>query len=113
MLKDKDMIGTVRALKNNIDYWLIAGLNVARGASGDEMQKALKDADIEKQDHIYLFQDVQCAYAYALKHVISDDRICVLDRFIPSARYCRIVAEWFLKDRCKRWPEMSMKKKFL
>lgn len=81
MLKDKDMIGTVRALKNNVDYWLIAGLNVARGASGDEMQKALKDADIEKQDHIYLFQDVQCAYAYALKHAISDDRICVFGSF--------------------------------
>lgn len=81
MLKDKDMASTIRVLKNNVDYWLIAGLDVARGATGDEMLKALKDAGIEEQEHVHAFQSVRNAYVYAREHASSDDRICVFGSF--------------------------------
>ncbi|SCX09001.1 dihydrofolate synthase / folylpolyglutamate synthase [Nitrosomonas eutropha] len=81
MLKDKDMAGTIRVLKNNVDHWLIAGLDVARGATGNEILKALRDAGIEEQERVRVFQNVQSAYVYAREHASSDDRICVFGSF--------------------------------
>src|SRR5690606_16705094 len=81
MLKDKDMAGTLRALKDNVDYWLISSLDVARGASADEILQALEDAGIERQNILPVFPDVQSAYVYAHKHAGDDDRICVFGSF--------------------------------
>lgn len=81
MLKDKDMVGTVQALKSNVDYWLVAGLKVARGATGDEMLQVLKRAGIEVQDRAHLFESIRNAYAYAREHAMSNDRICVFGSF--------------------------------
>lgn len=81
MLKDKDIVGTIQALKDNIDYWLVAGLNVARAATGDEMLQALGQAGIKEQNHIHLFQNIQDAYAYAREHAMSNDRICAFGSF--------------------------------
>ncbi|WP_164504348.1 bifunctional tetrahydrofolate synthase/dihydrofolate synthase [Nitrosomonas sp. HPC101] len=81
MLKDKDMAGTLRVVRNNVDFWLIADLDVARGATGDEMLKALKIAGIENQERVRMFQNVQSAYVYAREHAGSDDRICVFGSF--------------------------------
>lgn len=81
MLKDKDMAGTLRALKDNVDYWLISSLDVARGASADEILQALEDAGIERQNILPVFPDVQSAYVYAHKHAGDNDRICVFGSF--------------------------------
>ncbi len=81
MLKDKDMAGTIQALKNNIDYWLVASLEVIRGASKDEMLQALKEAGIEDQGIIRSFPDVLRAYVYARDHAGDNDRICVFGSF--------------------------------
>lgn len=81
MLKDKDIIATIQALQNEVDHWLVAGLQVARGASIDEMLKALGDAGIEQQHAISAFPDVLSAYAYANEHTNDNDRICVFGSF--------------------------------
>src|SRR5690606_33253157 len=77
MLKDKDMAGTIQALKNNIDYWLVASLEVVRGAPKDEMLQALKEAGIEDQGIIRSFPDVLRADVYARDHAGANDSICV------------------------------------
>jgi dihydrofolate synthase / folylpolyglutamate synthase len=81
MLKDKDIIATIQALKNEVDHWLVAGLQVARGASIDEILKALGDAGIERQHAVSAFPDVPSAYAYANEHASDNDRICVFGSF--------------------------------
>ena len=81
MLSDKDMIGTLGALKNNIDYWLIAGLDVARGASGDEVLQALKGAGVKQESISCTYQSIWSAYVYARDHVGDNDRICVFGSF--------------------------------
>lgn len=81
MLKDKDMTGTLRVLKNNIDRWLIGGLNVARGASENEIRQALEEAGVEQKNILCSFPDINSAYVYAREHVNDDDRICVFGSF--------------------------------
>lgn len=81
MLSDKDMAGTFGALKNNIDYWLISGLDVARGASENEVLQALEGAGIGKENILCPFQNVWSAYVYARDHVGDNDRICVFGSF--------------------------------
>ncbi|MCC6917018.1 bifunctional tetrahydrofolate synthase/dihydrofolate synthase [Nitrosomonas sp.] len=89
MLGDKDMTGTLGALKKNIDYWLIARLDVARGASEDEMMQALKEAGIEQKDILYTFQNVWSAYVYARDHAGDNDRICVFGSFYTVSSVMR------------------------
>lgn len=93
MLKDKDIIATVRALKNHVDHWLVAGLHVVRGASQDEMLQALRYAGIEEKSTIHTFHDVFSAYSYAHEQASDNDRICVFGSFhtigavIESSKY--------------------------
>ena len=81
MLKDKDISSTLQVLKGNVDYWLLAGLDVTRGATKGELLQALRAADIEELGHVNTFQDVQSAYTYARKHANSNDRICIFGSF--------------------------------
>ena len=81
MLKDKDMAGTLRALKDNVDDWLISDLDVVRGASVNEIRQALEDAGVEEQSILHTFSDVRSAYVYAQEHAGDNDRICVFGSF--------------------------------
>ncbi|WP_350283021.1 bifunctional tetrahydrofolate synthase/dihydrofolate synthase [Nitrosomonas sp.] len=81
MLKDKDMAGTLRALKNNVSYWLVSDLDVARGASANEVLQALEEAGVERQNILHTFTNVQNAYVYAREHASDNDRICVFGSF--------------------------------
>jgi dihydrofolate synthase/folylpolyglutamate synthase len=50
MLADKDIVGVVSALRNEIDYWLVASIDEPRGASADyvagEVRKVIPDASV-------------------------------------------------------------------
>lgn len=81
MLKDKDIVGTVQELKNNINYWLVAALNTARGASCTEILDALKQAGVTDDRIIGTFSNVSEAYASARERVSDNDRICVFGSF--------------------------------
>jgi dihydrofolate synthase / folylpolyglutamate synthase len=82
MLKDKDMIGVVRALKHCVDVWLISTIYVPRGAHANELLEILNEVGIsEANKAIHLFSDPVGAYGYACEHATNDDRICVLGSF--------------------------------
>jgi len=82
ILKDKDIVGVVNALKNTLDIWLIAPIDTKRGASLNTILKALSIAGIKHSDGaIQAFSDVCSAYAFACDEAGKNDRICVFGSF--------------------------------
>lgn len=81
MLKDKDIVATMRELSAFVDFWVIAALEVPRGASEKEMQAALLQAGIDPHRLIGIFPCVSYAYAYARDYINENDRICVFGSF--------------------------------
>ena len=81
MLKDKDIVNTIRELFDSVDRWVVAGLEVSRGASAREMEIALQQAGVDPHHLIGVFPDVSRAYAYACDYANENDRICVFGSF--------------------------------
>jgi len=81
MLKDKDIVNTIRELISSVDRWVVAGLEVTRGASAMEMEIALQQAGVDPHQLIGVFPDVSGAYAYACDYANENDRICVFGSF--------------------------------
>ncbi|MDT8363351.1 MAG: bifunctional tetrahydrofolate synthase/dihydrofolate synthase [Nitrosomonas sp.] len=81
MLKDKDIVATIRQLAGSVDFWVVAGLDVSRGASEQEIQIALRQADIDHHRLIGVFPCVSRACAYACDYANENDRICVFGSF--------------------------------
>lgn len=81
MLKDKDIVNTIRELIGTVDRWVVAGLGVSRGASAEEMQMALQQAGVGHHQLIGIFPEVSGAYAYACDYANENDRICVFGSF--------------------------------
>lgn len=46
MLGDKDIVGVVRALKDRIDHWLVAGIDAPRGAPAETVMAKLREAGV-------------------------------------------------------------------
>ena len=82
ILNDKDIDGVVQALVPEIDVWLVTGINSSRGASSDEIVRALESLGINKIDgSILTFPDPVTAYVFACKQSTINDRICVFGSF--------------------------------
>ena len=82
MLNDKDIDGVVQALIPEINTWLITGISSSRGASSDEIVKALENAGVSKASgSIFTFPDPVAAYVFACKQSTKNDRICVFGSF--------------------------------
>ncbi len=82
MLNDKDIDGVVQALIPEIDIWLVTGISSSRGASSDEIVKALENAGVSKvSGSILTFPDPVAAYVFACKQSTINDRICVFGSF--------------------------------
>lgn len=82
MLKDKDMAGVVRALMPAVDTWLLASINMPRGAAAEELQQVLQSVNVvEAGAAICTFPDIAAAYAYACERAGENDRICVFGSF--------------------------------
>lgn len=73
MLHDKDIAGTLACLKPEVDYWYCAPLEGPRGASAEELQVHLPDAQ--------LFATVADAYKQALKQAAEQDIVLVCGSF--------------------------------
>ncbi|PTR06783.1 dihydrofolate synthase/folylpolyglutamate synthase [Nitrosospira sp. Nsp5] len=90
MLKDKDIAGVARALAGKVDIWLIAGIDVPRGASANEVRQALEVAGVDSaEEAIHTFTDPAMAYAYACERAAENDRICVFGSFHTVAEVLR------------------------
>jgi len=87
MLKDKDMAGVVRALKDQVDVWLVAGIDVPRGATAAELAQVLEAEGIAGE--ILTFTTVTDALQHACKEAAENDRIAAFGSFYTVAEVMR------------------------
>jgi len=79
MLRDKDIVGVCRALKNRISAWFAADLSVPRGAGAQVLADALASASAAGD--VLCFRNPLEAYAAARKRANENDRIVVFGSF--------------------------------
>ncbi len=79
MLRDKDVEGVCRALKDRISTWLAADLSVPRGAGARMLADALASAGVGGD--VLCFRNPLEAYAAARKRANENDRIVVFGSF--------------------------------
>jgi len=79
MLRDKDIAGVVRALKDQVDLWLVAGIDQARGASAEDMLCVLARENLAERTEA--FASVADAYRHACDKAAEDDKILVFGSF--------------------------------
>jgi dihydrofolate synthase / folylpolyglutamate synthase len=90
MLRDKDIASVARTLASKVDIWLTAGIDAPRGASADEVMRALGEAEVTGAGKtIHTFLHPAMAYAYACEHATENDRICVFGSFHTVAEVLR------------------------
>jgi dihydrofolate synthase/folylpolyglutamate synthase len=87
MLKDKDMAGVARALKDRIDVWLVADINHPRGATAAQLAQVLRDA--KARGEIQVFATAAEAWRHACKAASEDDRIITFGSFYTVADVMR------------------------
>lgn len=83
MLNDKDASGVVEPLRDELDEWFIAGLDVHRGQSSSElMDKVAKVLDGKASQE---FETVAQALDFAVKTLDKDDQVVILGSFFTVA----------------------------
>ncbi|MBC8520113.1 MAG: bifunctional tetrahydrofolate synthase/dihydrofolate synthase [Gammaproteobacteria bacterium] len=83
MLKDKELKVVIEALSPEIDQWMVAGLDVARGASSSEIEKVV--VSTVGDSGVDSFETVQLAFESAIGLADSGDRIIVFGSFYTVA----------------------------
>lgn len=79
MLRDKDLREVVAAVDEQVDVWLVAGLDMPRGMSGDEIAAQLAAANAHGKIHVYA--NISDAYAAACDKAAENDRIVAFGSF--------------------------------
>ena len=79
MLKDKDMAGVVQALEPHVDCWLVAGLDMPRGATASELTRVLEDCGVHGA--IRTCANVAEALRQASNEAGENDRIAAFGSF--------------------------------
>ena len=87
MLKDKDIAGVVRALRDSVDVWLVAGIDAPRGASSEELAQVLREARVPGEMRV--FGTVAEALQHACNAAAEDDRIAAFGSFYTVADVMR------------------------
>jgi dihydrofolate synthase/folylpolyglutamate synthase len=88
MLKDKDIAGVVRALKDSVNVWLVAGINVPRGATSAEVARVL--AAEEVSGTVLEFSSIENALLHACNEASENDRIAAFGSFYMVAEVMRV-----------------------
>ncbi|PIQ12614.1 MAG: bifunctional tetrahydrofolate synthase/dihydrofolate synthase [Hydrogenophilales bacterium CG_4_9_14_3_um_filter_59_35] len=83
MLRDKDIAGVVRAMKEQVDRWLVAGIGQPRGASAEEMLRILEQEGLAQRAEA--FPSVAEAYRHACAKAVEDDKILIFGSFYTVA----------------------------
>ena len=87
MLKDKDMAGVARALKEQVDIWLVAGIAAPRGASAAELAQVLHAEGVKGK--ILTFATATEALQHACNEASENDRIAAFGSFYTVAEVMR------------------------
>ena len=90
MLKDKDMASVARALNEQVDVWLVAGINTPRGATGAELAHILDTSGaLGEEGAIMTFSTVTEALQHACNEASENDRIAAFGSFYTVAEVMR------------------------
>lgn len=82
MLRDKDISGVIAALSDEIDSWLLAPIQTARGACAGDLRDHLHKLKITRESyHIQEFGNIEAAFEFACERAGKNDRICVAGSF--------------------------------
>ena len=84
MLRDKDIAGVVRALAHRISKWHVADLGGPRGASADELARAVHA--VAAGARVERHADPAAALAAARSEANEDDKILVFGSFLTVAQ---------------------------
>ena len=82
MLKDKDIVGTLRPMLHQIDEWYLTDLQVSRGEKAEDLAHALRDLG---QKSCYTFTSVVDAYFKAVANCVRNDTIVIFGSFYTVA----------------------------
>jgi len=86
MLKDKDIHAVVSTLRPFVDVWLVAGLDVPRGVTADELGQVVLEAQFTEVLH---YPTVTMALHDAYNQASENDRILALGSFYTVAEVMR------------------------
>ena len=87
MLKDKDMASVARALKGQVDVWLVAGIAAPRGATATELSRVLYAEGVKSA--VLTFVTVTDALQHACNEAVENDRIVTFGSFYTVAEVMR------------------------
>lgn len=87
MLRDKDIVGVIEAIKHRVDCWLPVTLNGPRAATATELVKALELAGVSGP--LSTFESPSAALAHAQEKAGEDDRIVAFGSFLTVADVMR------------------------
>lgn len=87
MLGDKDMVGALAPLVGKVDVWLLADLDVPRGASAEVLAGVVTDGKLGGQ--VECFASPASAFERAAKVAGENDRILVFGSFYTVAAVMR------------------------
>ncbi|WP_245715524.1 bifunctional tetrahydrofolate synthase/dihydrofolate synthase [Propionivibrio dicarboxylicus] len=88
MLADKDIAGALANLTGRVDVWLVAGLDVPRGAPADAVQRVVAGLG----GNVETFDSPTAAFARAVGLAGENDRIAAFGSFHTVAAVLRAVA---------------------
>jgi dihydrofolate synthase/folylpolyglutamate synthase len=89
ILKDKDILGVIKALIHDIDYWYIAQIEHERAADLDTISNAIKNTNSDSL--VKSFKNIQEAYQFASKEASGNDRIIVFGSFFTVADIMKLI----------------------
>ncbi|TAA42718.1 bifunctional tetrahydrofolate synthase/dihydrofolate synthase [Corallincola spongiicola] len=81
MLADKDIAATLSVMLPTVDQWLVASLDVPRGATSDLLEDKLAELGSSSDR----FEQVKDAYDHALAHASAGDVVIVFGSFYTVA----------------------------
>ncbi len=89
MLADKDIAGVVEAVHDEIDEWLVAGIDQPRGASALQLENIVRE-------HVHgsavaVFNHVSDALGHACRRAGENDRIAAFGSFYTVADVLRVL----------------------
>jgi len=90
MLADKDISGALAALAGKVDVWLLASLDVPRGAPAATLEAAIGEGQLGGK--VECFASPGESWAHAAKLAGEDDRILVFGSFYTVAAVMRILS---------------------
>lgn len=95
MLKDKDIMGTFNALKEEIEEWYVAGLNGSRGANSHFLMQSLQQIGIKKCYNYALLKEAFIAAQVACE---QEDRVVVFGSFYTVGE-CLLLLSQHAKEK--------------